>query len=91
MRTASDVLVPESRLPERRPVLLPQGDIPSTSAPMPGVKVVAFQSTGRKRADMAKRQKEKATRASAVRTEEETDGKSGTGWSSDDVWNATPQ
>jgi hypothetical protein len=91
MRTASYVLVPESRLPERLPVLIPAGYVPSTSASVPGVKVVTFQSTGRKRAELAKGFRRKAVSADAVSNKEAMNEKSGTGWSSDDVWNATPQ
>jgi hypothetical protein len=85
MKTASDVLVPVSHLSERRPVLIPAGYVPSTSASVPGVKVVTFQLTCRKRAELAKGFRKKAVRADAVSNKEAMDVKGGTGWSSDDV------
>ncbi|KAF1912142.1 hypothetical protein BDU57DRAFT_80419 [Ampelomyces quisqualis] len=54
MKSPSDMLVPEPPPPFVRPVLATQGDVPATSAPVPGVRRIVFQSTGRQRPEKAR-------------------------------------
>jgi hypothetical protein len=89
MNSASDVLVPEARVFETRPALIPRVDITTTSAPLPGAKVITVQSTGWQRTEMAKRAREETANISAERAKDGTGDRSGNRWSSDDVWNAT--
>jgi len=62
MATPSDVLVPEPPPPFIRPILHTQGDVPATSAPVPGVRRVVFQSNARERAEKARARRNQVSR-----------------------------
>jgi hypothetical protein len=91
MATPSDVLVPEPPPPFVLPVLRTQGDVPSTSAPVPGVRRVIFQSNARERAENARasrnqvlrgvvRNLDDSDRVASKKTETEDVAWSGSAW-----------
>jgi hypothetical protein len=89
MTSASDVLVPQR--PKTPPFLRPDYRLPvmtATSAPIPGVKIVATQSTGRARAEKAKRDREQKERENSAAVGSVTK-KSGRSSGADDAWNGT--
>lgn len=89
MTSASDVLVPQR--PKTPPFLRPDYRppvMPATSAPIPGVKIVAMQSIGRERAEKAKRDREQKERKKVTAAGNATSG-SGRSSGADDAWNGT--
>jgi hypothetical protein len=90
MESTSDMLIRESPIFTMRPVTRPLGVTPSTSAPVPGVKVITFRSIGRERAETARMQA-KSARVAVGNIMYKKNERSRNGWNSDDVWNGAPR